>query len=80
MGGGRYQRTYTSTRALQPHIHPHRQQTLHQQASQQVSPLRHIQAEDVDAGDSVEGKDVEEKYSTKINQRMDVYHRQQEET
>ena len=36
--------------------------------------------EDVGAGDGVEGEEVEEEDSTKINQHMDVRHRQQEET
>ena len=38
-----------------------------------------MQAEDVDAVEDVEVKDVEGQDSTKINQHMDVSHQQQEE-
>ena len=48
--------------------------------SVQVFPLRHIQEEDVVVGDGVEGEVVEEEYSTKINQHMEVSHQQQEAT
>ena len=73
---------YLNPSATNPYTSPPRQQTLHQQyphRPQQVSPLHHMQAEDVDVVEGVEGEDVEGHDSTKTNQHMDVRHQQQEE-